>query len=155
MRPRPHTLQALVAVVFALSIATVLPAIGGCSPDAVQQESSPVETVERLLELRADRSTEASAYAEVVVDPQVALDLASSAEAEAEATTTPTPAWEPPYEASREAATASVVVRWVPDADHPDWPVATTFTVDLARGVWRVSDAVEVFSATDVPPPAD
>ncbi len=149
------TTRTIAAVALVASCALVVWAVVGCAPTTPEVAGSPVDSVERLLELRAERSTDASAYAEVLVDPQVALDFAASAEAEQEATTTPTPEWETPYESSRETTAASVVVVWIPDANHADWPVATVFEVQLLEGTWRAADAAPVASADEIPAPVE
>lgn len=148
MRTVTRVLVLLVAVALAGTISA-------CAPRSAEPASTPVTGVERLLELRAERSTDASAYAEVVADPQLAFELVSSARAESEATSSPTPRWEPPYESSLTAEEAQVVVVWVPDDEHAGWPAATVFTMRLVDGDWRAADAVPVVAGEQVPSPLD
>lgn len=145
-------------VTFALGSAVALMVVAsGCSSDPQPEVTlgSPVETVERLLELRAARSVDASAYAEVVAEQEVALNLVASAQAEGDSDIAPTPEWEQPYVSSREETSSGVVVVWKADSDHADWPLATVFTVADVDGEWLATDAIPVYAKADVPPPLD
>ena len=147
--------RSVVRALVLLAAVALAGTVAACAPGQPEPASTPVAGVERLLELRAERSTDASAYAEVVADPQLAFELVSSARAESEATSSPTPRWEPPYESSRTAEEAQVVVVWVPDGDHEGWPIATVFTMLLVDGDWRAADAVPVVAGEQVPSPLD
>ena len=114
----------------------------------------PAQAVQEVLELRRDRSSDASAYAEYFVSVDLAQMLAADATASAPATGTagsPIPDWEPPYVSALASDTADVVVRWKPDAAFPSWAPATVFNLELLREAWKIADAQEI---TGTAPPA-
>lgn len=115
------------------------------------------QAVQELLDLRAERSVDASAYAEFFLEPALAQELANASQMErdAEATSTPTPEWESPYLSAEESSTADVVVVWITDDAHPDWPVATVFKMQLFENRWVAADAVAIEGDTPVPAPLD
>lgn len=120
---------------------------------------APAQAVESVLELRRDRSTDASAYAayfaEVEVAHTLAQDASTTAEASASAESTagvqsPIPPWEPPYVSSQASRTADVVVIWKSDRRFDKWPGATVFNLKRMSGLWKIIDAQEL---TSTPPP--
>ncbi|MHB9002735.1 MAG: hypothetical protein ACYC6C_01545 [Coriobacteriia bacterium] len=150
-------------LVLAISIALamcLLIALTGCATEKKATLDPPAEAVDSLLELRYERSTDASAYAEYV-SPELAAELARASEEET-SSTPPTPRWEPPYvsaEGSATAdasATADVVVVWKDRADYPEWPPATIFAMSLIEGDrWVASDARTLGETETVPPAMD
>jgi len=125
----------------------------GCgSEDATDVETldPPAAAVESLLNLRYERSTDASAYAEFLEDPTLAFELAEIALEESQSVLPPTPAWETPYVSVLEDDVADVIVVWVePEAfgaTADEWPAANVFKMTLADESWLTGDA---FPLTD------
>ncbi|PKQ29276.1 MAG: hypothetical protein CVT60_06195 [Actinobacteria bacterium HGW-Actinobacteria-10] len=148
------------AAVAAAIAVCVLFTLAGCAADSEPTLDPPAQAVDSLLELRHERSTDASAYAEYVSE-ELAIELARASEAET-STTPPTPEWEPPYvsaegSATAEAsATADVVVVWKDRDDYPEWPPATIFSMSLIDdGRWIASDARTLGETETVPPALD
>lgn len=140
--------------------ACLVSALVGCNEKAATTLDPPAQAVQSLLELRYERSTDASAYAEYV-SPDLATELARASDEET-STTPPTPEWETPYvsaegSATAEAsATADVVVVWKDRTDYPEWPQATVFSVSLIDGGrWLASDARTIGETETVPPALD
>jgi hypothetical protein len=131
-----------------LAMASLLVA---CGPEL----APPAQSVNDLLELRADRSQDASAYAEYVASPELAQELAAAAEEESTSPTPPTPAWEDPYVALETSSTARVVVVWKSDDRFEEWPVATVFITESVDGMWRTADAELIEDEADIPPELD
>lgn len=107
----------------------------------------PAQAVQDVLELRRERSSDASSYAEYFVSAELAQTLAQDATASASATGAvrpPIPAWERPYVSAQTSATADVVVRWKSDASFPDWANATVFELKLLSDSWKIVDAQEL-----------
>lgn len=134
-------------------------ALVGCGEKTATLDP-PAKAVQSLLELRYERSTDASAYAQYV-SPELATELASASKEETP-TTPPTPEWETPYvstegSATTEAsATADVVVVWKNRSDYPEWPQATIFSMSLIDdGRWFAIDARTVGETETVPPALD
>ncbi len=125
------------------------------TPPRVEQLDPPARAVQDLLDLRTERSADASAYAEYLLDPDVARELAAADAEETSSTASPTPAWEEPYVADTESDRVEVVVVWVPDGDHPDWPFATVFVMEDDAGLWKAADAEALADEEGVPAPAD
>ena len=143
---KPHSRRVAVFVA-ALLLATAL--LVGCSQEP--ELDPPAQAVQGLLELRAERSTDASAYAEYVRDPAFAVTLAQSAEEEADAENPPIPDWQAPFASTDVTETAEVIVVWEDTDDYTDWPVATTFMVETLDGRWIVADAFPVEDEGDIP----
>jgi hypothetical protein len=115
---------------------------------------APAQAVQSLLELRRDRSTDASAYARYFAEPDLALALAQAASSTAEATSSafsPIPQWKPLYVSAQASGTADVVVVWKPSPRFKQWARATVFRVEETSGLWKIVNAVET---TSTPPPA-
>lgn len=148
--PRAFSMLALICMAL-----LALLVVSGCSAGSDDELTAPEQAVQSLLELRAERSTDASAYAEFLKDPGLGVDLANASEAElsADSTITPTPEWETPYVSKEASSTARVVVVWIADDDHPDWPPATVFEVVLVDGRWVAGDALAVEPDGEIPPP--
>lgn len=123
--------------------------VSGCSADTL---SPPERAVDSLLRLRAERSTDASAYAELLQDPAIAAELAAAA-AEEPAESRPLPEWEEPYISAESSAGADVVVVWRNAEEWPEWPVATRFVTQEVDGEWVTVDA-EPLQEASIPPPA-
>lgn len=136
-----------------LALALVVP-LAGCGADS-RELSAAEESVQQLLTLRAERSVDASAYAEFVLEASLAQELANASQIElqAESTITPTPDWEQPYVSAQEDSEAAVVVVWVLDDAHPDWPIATVFDMRRVDDSWLAADANAIEGTGTVPPP--
>lgn len=137
------------ALAAALVVATLVAA--GCTPAVQTQLEPPAQAVDELLTLRAERSTDASAYAEYLREPALAEDLARAATEET-STQRPTPEWEDPYVSDPTSNTADVVVIWKDRTDYPDWPAANIFLMELFEGRWVVNDADVVTDTATLPP---
>lgn len=152
-------LRTRLALSVAMAVCLLL-ALTGCATGDSATLEPPAKAVDSLLELRYERSTDASAYAEYV-SPELAAELARASKEET-SSTPPTPLWEPPYvsaegSATAEAsATADVVVVWKNRDDYPEWPPATVFSMSLIEGDrWVASDARTVGETETVPPALD
>lgn len=110
-------------------------------------------TIERLLEVRAEASADASAYAGFFSSPSLALALASDEE-EREDDRSPIPKWREPYASALATPSARVVVRWKKERRFEDWPVATVFGLTYVNGRWLIEDASTVAQGGEIPPPA-
>ncbi len=109
---------------------------------------APAAAVQRVLELRRSRSSDASAYAAFFADPEIARALASDA---ATGSGSPIPGWSVPYVSRSASSSADVVVLWHPSASRKGWPKANVFTLQRSGASWRITDATEI--ATGTPPP--
>ncbi len=125
----------------------------GCSEPAARQLDPPAASIQELLELRAERSTDASAYAEYFASVEVAQALAESAVEETQGPLIPE--WDAPYVSQEESASADVVVVWRDLEDWPDWPVATVFRMTLLDDRWVAVDATGVEGTATPPPPRE
>lgn len=132
-----------------LAITMMLSACARTEP--ATELAPPAAAVDALLSLRAERSQDASAYAQYLMDPALAIDLARAA-AEETSTLPPTPDWEEPYVSSETSSTAQVVVVWGDRAQYPDWPAANVFLMEFLNGRWVVADAQSVADTQTVPP---
>jgi len=121
----------------------------GCSASTL---SPPERAVHDLLQLRAERSTDASAYAELLLNPAIAAELAAAAAEEAE-DSRPLPEWEEPYTSVESSVGADVVVVWRNLEEWPEWPAATKFATQEVDGKWVTVDA-EPLQEASIPPPA-
>ncbi|MDA3937116.1 MAG: hypothetical protein PF636_09760 [Actinomycetota bacterium] len=137
-----------VAGILIVVFLTVILLVSGCaSRDSADEESldPPAAAVDELLNLRHDRSVDASAYAELLQDPALAIELAKLAQEESQSVLPPIPAWEPPYVSVSGGDAADVIVVWVePEAfgDTPDdLPAANVFKMAMVDGVWLTGDA--------------
>ncbi|MDH4140834.1 MAG: hypothetical protein OEV43_09725 [Coriobacteriia bacterium] len=111
------------------------------------------QVVQDLLQLRKERSQDASAYAQYLQSDELAVQLAESARIESQdATGPPVPDWETPYVSEEAPASADVVVVWVEPGSYPDWPRATVFVTVLVDGTWVISDAEAIEGTQTVPP---
>jgi hypothetical protein len=135
-----------------LTVGVVMIAACGCTTAA--DSGSPEATVQQLLELRAGRSTDASAYAELLESVDLAIELADTSGSE-DVTSPPTPAWEEPFVAAEESSTVDVVVVWIPDDTFPEWPVATVFITRETSETWSVVDAEEIYEDAEIPDPLE
>jgi L-fucose isomerase-like protein len=116
----------------------------------------PVQAVQKVLELRRDRSTDASAYAGFFADMQITKALVREASQASETTSSavsPIPGWETPYVSAQATATADVVVVWKADRRFENWTKATLFSLEETSGRWVIVNAVELSSS--VPPRSD
>lgn len=133
--------------------------VTGCgSEDATDAETldPPAATIENLLTLRHERSTDASAYAELLEDPALAFELARIAMEESQSVLPPTPAWNTPYVSVLEDAAADVIVVWVePEAfgvTADEWPAASVFKMTVTDGDWLTGDAFPL-TEDEIPEP--
>lgn len=131
--------RVLSALLLAGLLAMVL--LGCAASDMGAATAHPAATtLVGLLDLRAEGSRDASAYADYFEDPALATALAESTAATGAAAV---PAWEPPYVSAVGTDTVDVIVRWVASDDFPDWPDATAFIMREVGNRWLVIDAVE------------
>jgi hypothetical protein len=137
------TLLAIAVLLAAVSLTACAPAPGTDHPAA--------RTVERLLQLRAARSTDAAAYASLVAESEIASALVDAA-GPASSTVAPIPDWQAPYVSSVTSSTAEVVVVWRTSSAHVGWAAATAFATVRKGDAWAVSDARDL-SAGEVPKP--
>ncbi len=126
----------------------VLLVAAGCSSGT--EASTPVSSVESLLDLRYERSTDASAYARYIAAPDLAAELA---QASAEETTDapPTPRWEIPYVSEEGSSSVNVVVVWKPAAEFEGFPPATVFVLEKVDGAWKAVDAQAIDTTAAIP----
>jgi hypothetical protein len=136
---RIRTLAALAVVFLAL-------ALTGCC--AAPAPAGPAGVVQKALELRRDRVTDAARYDPLFADATIGAQLAKDSEA---ATQAPVPAWSTPYISKEASSSADVVVVWVAEARFKGWPKATLFTLQSVKDAWVIVDAQEV---TGTVPPA-
>lgn len=141
-------------IVVAAALLLALVGAAGCSGSKKAELDPPAQAVQSLLELRAERSTDASAYAEFVSTVELAEELARAAREET-STAPPTPQWETPYVATESTSTADVVVVWKDRTDHPEFPAATIFVMEPRDEQWVAADARTVEETASIPPPAD
>jgi hypothetical protein len=94
-----------------------------------------------------------SDYAVYFEDSEVASALAATARENATAAVGLIPGWESPYVSAVASSTADVIVRWIPDTTHRDWPKATRFTMRLAGRRWLITDAISLETTVPVPLP--
>lgn len=133
-------------------VASVTFLLAGCT-STVQEPRSPASSVDALLLLRQERSTDASAYAQYVAAPETAAELARSS-AEETVGAAPTPAWEPPYVSAQSESTATVIVVWKSREAYPGFPVATEWSLERIDGRWRATDARAIEETAGIPPRA-
>jgi hypothetical protein len=138
--------------VLALLVALLVVGLGACAGESTRLDP-PAQAIQDLLELRVQRSTDASAYAEYVASEDVALELAQAAVEETTGVS-PTPEWESPYVSEQASETADVVVVWKEPQEWADWPMATIFKLNLLDdGRWVAVDATGVTEGEEAPPP--
>lgn len=131
-----------IAVVLTLA-ATVL----GCAASSAESDHAAVLAVQQLLELRREDSRDAGAYSPFFLDSSLATAVADGS---GEATGTPqVPEWEPLYLSEETTGSASVVVRWKPADEFPDWPAVNIFMLSLVEDRWVVVDAIEATAAPE------
>lgn len=123
--------------------------LAGCSGKA-EVASDPVSSIESLLQLRYERSTDASAYAELIAEPELAIQLAQSS-AEESSDAPPTPQWDTPYLSMTTDTTAQVVVVWKTRAKFEGFPPATRFDLENLDGVWKTVDAQSIEDTENIP----
>lgn len=128
--------------------------LAACAAPAPDPTRDPVSSVEALLGLRYDRSTDASAYARLLVDPELAKSLANASREES-SSTPPTPRWEQPYLSGETTSTAEVVVLWKTSKDLPGYPTASVFMMQKVDGAWKAKDARSIEGTQGVPPAMD
>ncbi|MDP2234128.1 MAG: hypothetical protein Q8K89_10865 [Actinomycetota bacterium] len=121
----------------------------GCSGKA-EVASDPVSAIESLLQLRYERSTDASAYAELISEPELAIQLAQ-ASAEESSAVPPTPEWDTPYLSMTNGTTAQVVVVWKARDGFAGFPPATRFDLEELDGVWKTVDAQSIEDTESIP----
>ena len=136
-----------VRAVATVAILLVALALAGC---AAGEASGPSAVVQKALELRRDRVSDAKGYTPLFADPDIAAQLAKDSKA---ATQAPIPEWSTPYVSSEASSTAEVVVVWKPTTEprFKGWPKATVFSLEQTRSVWVIVDAQE---ASGTLPPA-
>ncbi len=142
------------AVVGIVTILMVLSLSVGCSPKEIIGGGlePPEQTVQSLLELRAEASTDASAYAEYAPEP-AAKELAYQA-SQVETGTDLVPEWETPYLSYEDTTTASVVVIWVdPEEFDSLWPEATVFRLEKTDDRWIITDTEQIADKAFAPKP--
>lgn len=142
-------------VVLVLGVALALLALAGCgAKEPTVELDPPARAVQELLELRYERSTDASAYAEYLSTPELAQELARASEEET-SDVPPTPEWEPPYVSVEASSTAEVVVVWKDRSEHEEWPPATIFSMELLDERWAAVDARTLDETETVPLPVE
>lgn len=121
---------------------TLMLAVAGCSKrEAVPNDNTtPAGSVQGLLELRADNSTDTAAYLRHVESTSLAEALVEDS-AHRTATDTPIPDWQPPKVTKSETSTAEVRVVWKPSSRFEGWVKATTFVLEKIKGKWLIIDA--------------
>lgn len=136
--------RSIVAVLLAITLAVSLSA---CGEKAVEPDiDAPAAlSVQELLELRANNSTDTAAYLQHVESTAVAEALAVDSAGRA-GSGSPTPEWDAPAVTRQETSTAEVSVRWRTSEEFSDWPAETVFFVRLTDGHWRIVDARETSS---------
>ena len=132
------------ALIIALSVG-----LAGCSGKAAVS-SDPVSAIESLLQLRYERSTDASAYAELIAEPELAIQLAQ-ASAEESSDVPPTPEWDTPYVSVIKGTTAQVVVVWKARDEFEGFPPATRFDLEKLDGAWKTVDAQSIEDTASIP----
>jgi len=137
------------ALMLVIGVALVL-ALAGCSAGEIDKAADPVSSVEALLTLRYERSTDASEYAKYLAAPELASELAK-ASAEESTGVPPTPEWETPYESASASSTAEVVVVWKPSETVEGFPPATVFSLEKIGSSWKSTDAVAVETTAEIP----
>ena len=100
------------------------------------------QTVQDVLELRADNVTDTAAYARYIESTSVASALAEDA-AGRQPGESPIPEWETPRISRETSSTTDVLVKWRPSERFKDWPESTVFAVALRNGQWLIVDAEE------------
>ena len=140
---------AIAAVVAFLATMSLL---AGCAQLGISDELAPPEAaVDSLLQLRVERSADASAYAEYVSEPMAATLAAADAADTAGALI---PEWKTPFMSVDGTTTADVVVVWVdPESFDQDWPAATVFKMELVGDKWLAMDAESIIDKGFVPEP--
>ncbi|MBU4556805.1 MAG: hypothetical protein KJ747_08045 [Actinobacteria bacterium] len=150
MRHLMYGRHRVVFTVLALALIIVLSVgIVGCSGKAAVS-SDPVSAIESLLQLRYERSTDASAYAELIAEPELAIQLAQ-ASAEESSDVPPTPEWDTPYLSMTKGTTAQVVVVWKARDGFAGFPPATRFDLEELDGVWKTVDAQSIEETASIP----
>lgn len=126
--------------------------VAGCGKTGeADPAKDPVSSVEALLSLRYDRSTDASEYAKYLAAPELAIELAKASEEESKSTTPPTPEWEKPYASVSATSSAEVVVIWKPSEEVEGFPPATVFSLTKIGDAWKSTDAVAVETTAEIP----
>lgn len=140
-------LRRLSYIVVVLALAATA---AGCAAASSESDHPAVEAIQQLLELRRQDDRDPEAYAPFFMESSLATAVADGS---GEETGTPqVPEWEPLYLSEETTTSASVVVRWKPDADFEDWPSVNVFLLSLVEDRWVVVDAIE---ATAAPEPID
>lgn len=111
---------------------------------------TPVETIERLLEVRSRASTDVAEYKAVLANARDAEALAADSASWVDSETAPIPDWKKPIATSEGTSTASVFVRWEESAQHPGWSPSSIFMLERIGKVWKVVDSVD--STLTAPP---
>ncbi|MDO8986825.1 MAG: hypothetical protein Q7V14_01195 [Coriobacteriia bacterium] len=136
------------ALALALVFASLV-GLAGCSGKS-EVASDPVSSIESLLQLRYERSTDASAYAELISEPELAIQLAQ-ASAEESSQAPPTPEWDTPYISVTKGTTAQVIVVWKSRDKFVGFPPATRFDLEKLDGVWKTVDAQSIDQTESIP----
>lgn len=139
----------IIALVAAVIIAAAVAVFAAFSRDGGER-LTPVETVERLLQVRSRASTDAAEYKAVLANSRDAEALAVDSASWADSETAPIPDWKKPVATSEGTSTAAVFVRWVASPDHPDWVPSSIFMLERIDRVWKVVDSVD--STLTAPP---
>lgn len=108
----------------------------GCSSPT----SSPDGTVDRLLKLRSQNSTDVAAYEKLMLNQDVARALAEDSASRVESGS-PTPEWNEPVVSAQGTSTAEVKVVWKKSTRFPGWTKATIFVLKLVGDDWKIADA--------------
>lgn len=132
-----RTALAAVTVLLLLMGAVVSGCVFG---DKTNSNKTPVDSVEGLLQLRSERSTDTAAYMRHLESTNVAAALVTDAAARAE-TDTPLPQWAAPELTKEASGTAEVTVKWKADDRFEGWPKSTIFVLKKVGGAWLVTDA--------------
>lgn len=150
---RGRALRAIgAATALVLVLAAIAAGVTACSKPSYAESHAAAKTVDELLTLRRERSTDASDYARFFRQPELGAALASSS---AEATAgPPVPKWKTPYVSKVGTQSATVVVVWQETATFREWPYATLFLTERDDGRWVVVDA-EIVEREKLPDPVE
>lgn len=139
----------IISLVAAVIIAAAVAVLVAFSRDGGGR-LTPVETVDRLLEVRARASTDVEEYKAVLANARDAEALAADSASWVDSETAPIPDWKKPVATSEGTSTAAVFVRWEKSAEHPGWAASSIFMLERIDRVWKVVDSVD--STLTAPP---
>jgi hypothetical protein len=145
------------ATAIAVLVAAAAVAVGAW---ALRSESlaPPARVVDAMLELRHERSNDASAYAMYFADTDVAEALAAdsvASEGTSSGQAAAIPRWERPYVSALNSQAADVVVIWIRNGSFENWARATVFKLETRDSAWKIVDAQEMTGSVPPEIPSD